>query len=311
LLGKEERTVVSTPSYFFDDKIACLRTIFYPPRGFDSLLLESQYNKLPLAIQSVLDTKYIKTCLKHDYGLKNIAAVLIFYRLKPLCAPEEIQKILKDNDVSEKIINIYSLMTAEKKTKWLNLSDVNVFYLSDILRPDFLENIDNISTLNQKLNNQNITSFDKLSEFLSSENLTPEAFSLHISKLGLDNVQTIKDSMPKCDEDSNLHQAIENLKVQGQQLLDRGYPQAAKAIWAVYIQLRQKSPLTEEYINQITAPHQEILQAHRGASEIINWIKDFIRKAVFNRTQHSIFRTKTEKLIDPIHQEISNPTKTK
>lgn len=161
------------------------------------------------------------------------------------------------------------------------------------------------------MNQNEFKSFDELTEFLSSKNLTLEGFSLHISKLSLKNFQAIIASMPAYTGDNPLHQAIENLKVQGDELFNRGHAQAAKAIWAVYIQLRQKSPLTEEYINQITAPHQEILQVHRGSSEIINWIKDFIRKAVFNLTQHSIFRTKTEKLLDPIHQEISNPTKTK
>jgi hypothetical protein len=162
-----------------------------------------------------------------------------------------------------------------------------------------------------ELNKKQIYSFVELTSFLSKYRLLPEAFSPYISNLSLDNVQAIITSMPKCSEVGNLHQAIENLRAQGQQLLNRGYPQAAKAIWAVYIQLRQQSSLTEEYINKITAPHQEILQAHRGSYEKINMIKDLIRKLVFNLTQYSIFRTKTEKLLDTIYQEILNSTKKK
>ncbi|HBB52493.1 MAG TPA: hypothetical protein DCZ80_01150, partial [Legionellales bacterium] len=307
--GYVDGSVVTTPSYFFDDKIACLRTIFHPKRDLDSLLSLLEYKKLPDSIKTLLETKRIRTCLSQDYDLKNIAAVLIFYRFNPKCTEEDVQKTLKDNHLADRIVEIYSTMTstAEQKTKWLNLSNDNVCYLSDILSSDFLKNMDMIFELNKI----QIRSFDELTSFLSKYPLSPEAFSPYISNLSLDNVQTIKDSMSKCNEDSILHQAIENLRAQGQRLLDRGYPQAAKAIWAVYIQLRQQSPLTEEYINKITAPHQEILQAHRGSYEKINVIKDLIRKLVFNLTQYSIFRTKTEKLLDPIYQEILNSTQKK
>ena len=114
-------SVVTTPSYFFDDKIACLRTIFHPKRDLDSLLFPLEYKMLPDSIKTLLETKRIRTCLSQDYDLKNIAAVLIFYRFNPKCTKEDVQKILKDNHLADRIVEIYSMMTstAEQKTKWL------------------------------------------------------------------------------------------------------------------------------------------------------------------------------------------------
>jgi serine/threonine protein kinase len=101
---------LETPSYFFDDKIAVLRSIFHPEstilKGF---LTKPQFDSLPRFIKDVLISDDIKTCITKNYSLLSIAAVLSLYRFNRSCTNEEVAKILGSIEESKKHIARFQL----------------------------------------------------------------------------------------------------------------------------------------------------------------------------------------------------------
>lgn len=85
------RSLVTTSSYFVDDKIATLRTIHHPNRrrGCAGIFTHEEFEALPNALKTLLDTRNIVALDRANWSLKLIAAVLISYKNNELGSTEE------------------------------------------------------------------------------------------------------------------------------------------------------------------------------------------------------------------------------
>ncbi|MDP3559306.1 MAG: serine/threonine-protein kinase [Legionellaceae bacterium] len=100
------KPVEKTPSYFFDDKISALRTIYHPFRG-DSIYTREAFERLPQCIQELLDSSNIKNCIVMDkqQTFKLMAAALILYHEdKQSYTDEKIVALVDDLPAQEAII---------------------------------------------------------------------------------------------------------------------------------------------------------------------------------------------------------------
>lgn len=97
-----------TPSYFFDDKIAALRSIYHP--YIPSLsILAGVYEKLPPHLQDMLDTSNISKSIQEDdlLSLKAIAAAILFYIKNPYCTKHDLDDVLLATKLQEQLIDEY------------------------------------------------------------------------------------------------------------------------------------------------------------------------------------------------------------
>ncbi len=109
LINNKNLPIQMTPTYFFDDKIATLRTIYHQ-LTVDSILTTASYQQLPSYVSNLLDTSNIQACIdKHEqHSLKYIAAVFILYRYdKDLCTEEAVNALVNDELEQDRLINEY------------------------------------------------------------------------------------------------------------------------------------------------------------------------------------------------------------
>jgi serine/threonine protein kinase len=98
-------TVEKTPSLFFDDKIAVLRTIYHPCEK--GIFTTEVYEHLPLPLQSLLSTQDIQQCVRADEqdSLKFILSSFIFYVENGYrCSAEELQELANNPQEQESLI---------------------------------------------------------------------------------------------------------------------------------------------------------------------------------------------------------------
>lgn len=101
--------VEATPSYFFDDKIATLRTI-YSQLGEPSIISKAMFSSLPKPLQLLLETNDIGKCIRDDtqHTLKLITAAFILYKLTPSeCTQDKINALIKDIPAQDALIASY------------------------------------------------------------------------------------------------------------------------------------------------------------------------------------------------------------
>jgi serine/threonine protein kinase len=103
-----------TPSYFYDDKIATLRTIYLDSRfGMPSIISDKTYESMPSLLKSVLNTNNIHGMLNQEikyppYPLKLIACALILYKRDPLSLiQEKINALMQDEAEQTVLIEQY------------------------------------------------------------------------------------------------------------------------------------------------------------------------------------------------------------
>lgn len=122
--------VEQTPSYFFNDKIAALRTLSHPFLE-DSVFTRKEFNSLPEPLKTILNTKKIKECIAKDQinTLKFITALLICYRQdRDSCTAERLEVLAHNIREQHRIINEY------KKTILHEREEVYIPSLQDTLR---------------------------------------------------------------------------------------------------------------------------------------------------------------------------------
>ena len=98
-------TVEMTPSLFFDDKIAVLRTIYHPCEK--GIFTTEIYEHLPLPLQSLLSTQDIQQCVRADeqHSLKIILSSFIFYVENSYsCSAEELQELANNPPEQDRLI---------------------------------------------------------------------------------------------------------------------------------------------------------------------------------------------------------------
>ena len=113
----KDKPVEETPTYFFDDKIAALRTIYHQLE-IGGILSEDSFRKLPPHVAALLDTSDIRKCIQEDnqYTIKYIASVLILYRYKnELCTPEKVEALVNNTAEQERIIREYRNVRSKLK----------------------------------------------------------------------------------------------------------------------------------------------------------------------------------------------------
>jgi serine/threonine protein kinase len=303
----QKSKVHSTPSYFFDDKIAVLRIIY--PFG---VLSDKEFNSLPEQLKSVIDTRVIKDCITHDYSLKAIAAVLIFYRMKSNCSTE-LGSILQSEYLQQVIIDLYhkdpELLTKLKPS----FEDANL-YLEDLRILDFENNYQRIFEIRQFNRTHpeefnNINNNDVLDEYLTEHKITIGEFSPFLRELSLEQLKEIANGPSSLHKtESALNQSIEMLMEKANQFLLEEKKDEAKSLLIMYISLKhahRKNILTPDTFNQVIHPHLELIAQHHGIKAILNkillWINQNILPAYFQMT---LLRTKAESLKDEIEHSI-------
>lgn len=110
--------VQSTPDYFFDDRIAILRTLYHP-RLTSGIFTESQFSILPIPIQDLIDTSIIANQINvyKKYPLKLITAVLIEYKKDKtkLWSYTDIDTLAADEKRINDIIDKYKIIASFKQ----------------------------------------------------------------------------------------------------------------------------------------------------------------------------------------------------
>ncbi|MFA6301518.1 MAG: hypothetical protein WC627_00095 [Legionella sp.] len=110
--------IQSTPNYFFDDRIALLRTLYHP-RLASGIFTESQFSILPIPIQDLIDTSIIANQINvyNKYPLKLIAAVLIEYKKDKarLWSYTDIDTLAADEKRINEIIDNYKIISSFKQ----------------------------------------------------------------------------------------------------------------------------------------------------------------------------------------------------
>ena len=109
------RNIETTPSYFFDDKVAALRSIYHPlsaepSLGISSIISHEMFQQLPENVRDCLTSDDIKELIKQDSKktLDLITAVLITYRKDPnLCTRQFIKDLIKNVPEQQRIIQEY------------------------------------------------------------------------------------------------------------------------------------------------------------------------------------------------------------
>ena len=109
----DDRIIIhATPSYFFDDKIACFRTIFNP--FFNAGIMDKQvWKNLPPSIKVVLSTTNIQAAINKDqkYTLRAAAALLIVDQYNHVCTPAQLgcqlQYVLENPIIQNELIRLY------------------------------------------------------------------------------------------------------------------------------------------------------------------------------------------------------------
>ncbi|MDP3559159.1 MAG: hypothetical protein Q8R79_02240, partial [Legionellaceae bacterium] len=102
--------IIPTPSYFFDDKIATLRTMYHHLHSYKTIFSDTMYKHLPNTIQTLLDTSNIEKCIQQDaqHSLQFIASVLILYKEdKNICTEERLNSLAQDPLEQARLIAAY------------------------------------------------------------------------------------------------------------------------------------------------------------------------------------------------------------
>lgn len=113
------RLVNETPSYFFDDQIAVLRTIYHPLLPNEGIIRQDYFNRLPEHVSNILDTRNISDCISNKLTATSIASVLILYKSNDKCTKEEVNTLLLSPKDQIKLIVNYK----NKSSGLSNLSD--------------------------------------------------------------------------------------------------------------------------------------------------------------------------------------------
>ena len=85
--------IIQTPTYFFDDQIAALRTIYHPCYPDKSIFTKSMWDALPDNIKNILNTSSISKCITENRTISHIISALQNYKdilsvtLSPVLAP--------------------------------------------------------------------------------------------------------------------------------------------------------------------------------------------------------------------------------
>ncbi len=115
---------VETPNYFFDDKFATLRTIFYPPDGDDSILSKDTFQQLPPLLKKFLSTTNIDSMIKNDdiQTLPFIASALILYQYYPdKFTAEGLFHLGSDYNQQNTLIHQYSQLIKTETSSPINI----------------------------------------------------------------------------------------------------------------------------------------------------------------------------------------------
>lgn len=156
--------VQETPSYFFDDKVAILRTIFHEAYH-TGILNKDVFNSLPKHIWKMIfshDIDYLKM-VDTTNSCKFIAVILIVYSIQPeLCTEQYIYNLSYEPDLQESIINTYT--QTRKKSRGQNLTTIKKLLLDKEIYLEYLPNAYRIRS------NMDISYL----QFLLENNLIPE-----------------------------------------------------------------------------------------------------------------------------------------
>jgi serine/threonine protein kinase len=141
---------VQTPSYFFDDKIACLRTIHHQAVESMGFLTKAQFNSLPTCVQDVLKSDDINKCIALHYSIESIAAVLSYFQCNHNCQEAEVAQILASSDLSQKMIAKYQSYTSEEKSNIVLLMQNYPLSLTDLLDEEFIHQLPCLLEIHRK-----------------------------------------------------------------------------------------------------------------------------------------------------------------
>ena len=134
----DRRIAEQTPSYFFDDKVATLRTIFHQAHN-NGILTKSLFDGLPDHIWEMLcshDINYLRH-VDQTNTLKLIAATLIIYECAPdLCSRELIYGLSQDLSMQEQIISEYT--QTRKVSRNQDLASIQNLLLDNQVTLDYL-----------------------------------------------------------------------------------------------------------------------------------------------------------------------------
>lgn len=130
----QQNPVQVTPNYYFDDKIAALRTIYHPLYAENSIFTTGMFLKLPRPVQNLFDTHNISQCIKNSeklsgekHSVEIVVAVLIYIQW---IGNSDVEKILKAFMEKNKIIDYwvqFHLLMRNMKDKSLKLINQSVF----------------------------------------------------------------------------------------------------------------------------------------------------------------------------------------
>ncbi|MDP3559158.1 MAG: serine/threonine-protein kinase [Legionellaceae bacterium] len=110
--------IEKTPSYFFDDKVAALRTIFHSFNAKNTIYTQEMWNQLPPVMQALLDTSNVARCITHnkERTLQFISAALILYKEDQLaCTEERLSALAKDVQAQHALICAYTALKSASK----------------------------------------------------------------------------------------------------------------------------------------------------------------------------------------------------
>lgn len=114
------------------DLIAALRTIYHPENAYSnckySLLNQSEYIRLPQALQDLLNTDNIQSFLTKLINAKIIASSIAFYQLKGALLEENITYLKENESYQDKLLNFY------KNHKQIILNELKKYLEKNIKR---------------------------------------------------------------------------------------------------------------------------------------------------------------------------------
>lgn len=134
----EQHAIEQTPSYFFDDKVAALRTIYHQAHN-NGILTSGIFNNLPGHMWELLCSHNISYLRAVDQTntLKLIAAALIVYECSPdLCSKELINSLSQDLTRQEEIIGEYT--QTRKIARSQDLASIQNLLLDNKVKIDYL-----------------------------------------------------------------------------------------------------------------------------------------------------------------------------
>lgn len=146
--------IVPTPSAFFDDKIAALRTIYHPHSlNYPGIFSRDEVRALPQPLQTLLDTRTIgDVIVDQDRSIRLIAASLIFYKKNKQITEKDIDELKRNSAEQDRLISEHRTETFKKwisdpsfpqqKLSKLQNSDPDLMHAVYQTTPHLLSDID-------------------------------------------------------------------------------------------------------------------------------------------------------------------------